>query len=197
MARPERLIRSLRSLTPAGRTRSRSCVCRLAALASDRTAALRAAEFDLSGRKIKRPHKGAFSFFGAPGEIRTPDRLVRSQVLYPAELRAHCPVVLQSSAPSDAFQGTRVGARTRSATISAITVEYQPSRPSPTASAQSGRPLPLVRGWTPSAAIGLADAEPRRLVRVRSCSSGADGHGIQPDRRDVGRRSAAPGIRGH
>ena len=26
--------------------------------------------------------------FGAPGEIRTPDRLVRSQVLYPAELRA-------------------------------------------------------------------------------------------------------------
>ncbi len=27
--------------------------------------------------------------FGAPGEIRTPDRLVRSQVLYPTELRAH------------------------------------------------------------------------------------------------------------
>ena len=26
--------------------------------------------------------------FGAPGEIRTPDPLVRSQVLYPAELRA-------------------------------------------------------------------------------------------------------------
>ena len=26
--------------------------------------------------------------FGAPGEIRTPDHLVRSQVLYPAELRA-------------------------------------------------------------------------------------------------------------
>ena len=24
---------------------------------------------------------------GAPGEIRTPDHLVRSQVLYPAELR--------------------------------------------------------------------------------------------------------------
>ena len=29
-------------------------------------------------------------FFGAPGAIRTPDPLVRSQVLYPAELRAHC-----------------------------------------------------------------------------------------------------------
>jgi hypothetical protein len=26
--------------------------------------------------------------FGAPGEIRTPDQLVRSQLLYPAELRA-------------------------------------------------------------------------------------------------------------
>jgi hypothetical protein len=32
-----------------------------------------------------------FAFFGvvgAPGEIRTPDQLVRSQLLYPAELRA-------------------------------------------------------------------------------------------------------------
>src|ERR1700735_2653438 len=27
---------------------------------------------------------------GAPGEIRTPDPLVRSQMLYPAELRARC-----------------------------------------------------------------------------------------------------------
>src|ERR1700739_4160107 len=27
--------------------------------------------------------------FGAPGEIRAPDPLVRSQVLYPTELRAH------------------------------------------------------------------------------------------------------------
>ena len=30
--------------------------------------------------------------YGAPGRIRTSDRLVRSQVLYPAELRAHCSV---------------------------------------------------------------------------------------------------------
>lgn len=28
---------------------------------------------------------------GAPGEIRTPDHLVRSQILYPAELRAQDP----------------------------------------------------------------------------------------------------------
>jgi hypothetical protein len=30
----------------------------------------------------------AFFYNGAPGEIRTPDLLVRSQLLYPAELRA-------------------------------------------------------------------------------------------------------------
>ena len=29
------------------------------------------------------------SFFGTPGGIRTPDPLVRSQILYPAELLAH------------------------------------------------------------------------------------------------------------
>ncbi len=33
--------------------------------------------------KIKRKN-------GAPGRSRTSDHLVRSQVLYPAELRAHC-----------------------------------------------------------------------------------------------------------
>jgi hypothetical protein len=30
-----------------------------------------------------------FGVTGAPGEIRTPDLLIRSQSLYPAELRAH------------------------------------------------------------------------------------------------------------
>jgi hypothetical protein len=30
------------------------------------------------------------SFYGAPGAIRTPDPLVRSQILYPTELRARC-----------------------------------------------------------------------------------------------------------
>ena len=38
---------------------------------------------------------------GAPGEIRTPDLLLRRQSLYPAELRAHCiPVYLQELLPS-------------------------------------------------------------------------------------------------
>jgi hypothetical protein len=36
----------------------------------------------------KKPLLSGF-FIGTPGEIRTPDPLVRSQVLYPAELRAH------------------------------------------------------------------------------------------------------------
>jgi hypothetical protein len=34
--------------------------------------------------------------YGAPGEIRTPDHLVRSQVLYPAELRARNSLVPQA-----------------------------------------------------------------------------------------------------
>ena len=36
---------------------------------------------------IKPQLKAGVLLFGAPGEIRTPDPLVRSQVLYPAELR--------------------------------------------------------------------------------------------------------------
>ena len=35
-------------------------------------------------------HQAGLILFGAPGEIRTPDRPVRSRVLYPAELRARC-----------------------------------------------------------------------------------------------------------
>ncbi len=36
---------------------------------------------------------------GAPGEIRTPDHLVRSQVLYPAELRAQRRFIMRKGAP--------------------------------------------------------------------------------------------------
>ena len=36
----------------------------------------------------KSPLAGACFMLGAPGEIRTPDRSVRSRVLYPAELQA-------------------------------------------------------------------------------------------------------------
>ncbi len=45
----------------------------------------------VSMQKCKQPLTISFVIgcnFGAPGEIRTPDHLVRSQGLYPAELRA-------------------------------------------------------------------------------------------------------------
>ncbi len=47
-----------------------------------------------SGRPVQKwPSFGIYflqlsDFIGAPGEIRTPDTLIRSQVLYPTELRA-------------------------------------------------------------------------------------------------------------
>ena len=45
---------------------------------------------------IKKPvERRVLIFFGAPGEIRTPDSLVRSQVLYPTELRAHVSFIKQ------------------------------------------------------------------------------------------------------
>ncbi len=40
---------------------------------------------------------------GTPGRIRTSDHLVRSQVLYPAELRAHC-VAVQACARTDCIK---------------------------------------------------------------------------------------------
>ncbi len=49
-------------------------------------------EFSSNNRtpSIKKPTDWVGSFMdGAPGEIRTPDRSVRSRVLYPAELQAH------------------------------------------------------------------------------------------------------------
>ena len=39
-------------------------------------------------RKTPQGHCGVFGKNGGPGAIRTPDPLVRSQVLYPTELRA-------------------------------------------------------------------------------------------------------------
>ena len=40
---------------------------------------------------------------GAPGEIRTPDPLVRSQILYPTELRAHMMAEREGFEPSMSF----------------------------------------------------------------------------------------------
>ena len=84
-ARPERLIRACGphpfGAPPASKPAAPVC----------RTVALRATWFELSQEAEikKRGRKGPVLFIGAPGEIRTPDRPVRSRVLYPAELRAH------------------------------------------------------------------------------------------------------------
>jgi hypothetical protein len=44
----------------------------------------------VAGPKTPAPARGqVIELTGAPGEIRTPDLLVRSQALYPTELRAH------------------------------------------------------------------------------------------------------------
>ena len=49
------------------------------------------------------------SFYGAPGRSRTSDRLVRSQVLYPAELLAPIKVIMQL----DCDQGSGAPGRIR------------------------------------------------------------------------------------
>jgi hypothetical protein len=48
----------------------------------------RGVQITACGRTNKKPTNPGGLFIGAPGGIRTPDHLVRSQVLYPAELRA-------------------------------------------------------------------------------------------------------------
>ena len=51
---------------------------------------------------------------GAPGEIRTPDRPVRSRVLYPAELRARCfdtVTLLYPTASTTLREGCELSAR--------------------------------------------------------------------------------------
>ena len=55
----------------------------------------------------KEPRSCGVHVDGAPGEIRTPDRLVRSQVLYPAELRARKTLHCLTSACSDAGSAAR------------------------------------------------------------------------------------------
>ena len=45
----------------------------------------------------------SIELYGAPGEIRTPDPLVRSQILYPTELRAHILAEREGFEPSMGF----------------------------------------------------------------------------------------------
>jgi hypothetical protein len=45
--------------------------------------------FQIPQTKMPHSYEQGILLFGAPGEIRTPDQVVRSHLLYPAELRVH------------------------------------------------------------------------------------------------------------
>ena len=65
-------------------------------MVQDKTATVKSSYAALAEpmEQMKRAYISVDPFFtGAPGAIRTPDPLVRSQVLYPAELRAHMSVI--------------------------------------------------------------------------------------------------------
>ena len=51
-------------------------------------------------------------YFGAPGRIRTSDRLVRSQVLYPTELRARGQLQVTKYDPGIQLRQLNRGVRT-------------------------------------------------------------------------------------
>ena len=54
---------------------------------------LRHAESIKAGAKKKKHHKGASLFFGAPAENRTPDTLIKSQVLYQLSYRGKAKMI--------------------------------------------------------------------------------------------------------
>ena len=47
----------------------------------------------LVGYKIKKPLKACFQRFRGPGESRTPNLLIRSQMLYPIKLRVQVSIL--------------------------------------------------------------------------------------------------------
>ena len=57
-----------------------------------------------------------FDLNGAPGEIRTPDLLIRSQSLYPAELRAHTRGLLDEAQGTNLCQSIKARAAAQGST---------------------------------------------------------------------------------
>ncbi len=99
LVRPERLLRGLRPLRPRFRSARRS----LRSGDQPGSAGLSNSACLMSGVRITTSYgTDPLTVFetakiGAPGEIRTPDLLVRSQALYPTELRAR---IKQTSPPA-------------------------------------------------------------------------------------------------
>ncbi len=90
LARPERLARALVGRSGfALLTRAKARPKWLSPFCRTTFFILSGVQIDSKQANKKKPPKGWYFFIGAPGEIRTPDQLVRSQLLYPTELRAH------------------------------------------------------------------------------------------------------------
>lgn len=106
---PGEIISCFPALNPMGRAKARSnrLSCRLIIKSHPCDFPLRAAlkcvqigypadlvklmwEYSFSELVHKKTTASGGFLYGAPGEIRTPDQPVRSRLLYPAELRAHC-----------------------------------------------------------------------------------------------------------
>ena len=107
MARPED-YGGLSCPPPFGPAPKRRCSKSLPAILSN-SADHNVGSSNVSGRLKQKAHLsvGFLGSYGAPGEIRTPDHLVRSQVLYPAELRAHLKLFCITSLPVPGFPPVR------------------------------------------------------------------------------------------
>ncbi len=105
MARPED-YGGLSCPPPFGPAPKRRCSKSLPAILSN-SADHNVGSSNVSGRLKQKAHLSVGFSYGAPGEIRTPDHLVRSQVLYPAELRARVKLQQSQSSPSLALPPAR------------------------------------------------------------------------------------------
>ena len=90
LARPERLRLAIHGRRPAGHRATHRAMTKRVPDAFVELPTSGALNLGAGRAQIKKASRGGlFICAGAPGEIRTPDLLVRSQTLYPTELRAH------------------------------------------------------------------------------------------------------------
>ncbi len=89
LARPERLRLAVHGRRPAGHRATHRAMTKRVPDAFVELPTSGVLNPDERTNEKGPPFGGPFVICGAPGEIRTPDLLVRSQTLYPTELRAH------------------------------------------------------------------------------------------------------------
>ena len=105
---------------------------------------------------IKKGCRSTLRQYGAPGEIRTPDHQVRSLVLYPTELRAREPIIVQHR------RGGRPAAR-KGRDYSNRATRRQSLFPAPPASAVRRKPIPSL-----IATFLVPEAERAQVCRARA-----------------------------